>query len=648
MCGIVGLLNSALSKEGLKETCKAMTDALTLRGPDAEGIWIAETVNLGFGHRRLSIQDLTQSGAQPMHSASGRFTIVFNGEIYNFKSLRNELSDYPFRGDSDTEVILAAFESCGIEPTLKKLSGMFALAVFDHKNHTLSLARDRVGEKPLYYGWLNNSFFFASELKVIRGMQQTFPEIEGQALTSFFQFGYINAPLSIYKNIFKLPAAHFITLSTDQWATGDKNLVHDKLACYWNFNEVTKKTSSLSIQDAINALDEHLHRTIRNQMISDVPLGAFLSGGIDSSLVSAIMQSESQIPIQTFTIGFDSKSFDEAQHALAISKHLGTNHTQLYLSANNFLDAVPAMAEIYDEPFANGSQMAVYILSQLARSKVTVCLSGDGGDELFAGYNRYFGAEKVWNLNNKIPNPLRNLLSNALHTISPESLSRIVYHYERLIARRKIPSTTSGTKLHKLADALKLNTTEEIYLSLISYWSNPSSLLLDYSSCKNPTDIECSWLSHFIEKGMFWDFLTYLPGDSLTKVDRAAMANSLETRLPLLDHELIEFAWSLPLNYKFRENTTKWLLRQVLYKYVPRELVERPKMGFTAPLGEWLRGPLKSWGEDLIATDFIKSQNLFNPVTVEKTWKEHQSQRFDHGNKLWTLLMFQSWQHHWQ
>ncbi|MCD6048115.1 MAG: asparagine synthetase [Gammaproteobacteria bacterium] len=593
----------------------AMTDFLAHGGPDDRGIWHDDYV--AFGHRRLAIIDLSPLGHQPMLSASGRYVIIFNGEIYNFKILRAELEakTYQFKGHSDTEVVLAAIEAWGFAKTLEKLNGMFAIALWDRQEKKLYLARDRFGEKPLYYGIVNGALIFASELKAIclyPGFQK---RINQEALQLLLRYAYIQAPYSIYEGIYKLESGHYL-------------VVDDKLKlqkhCYWSAVEAALQARrceiKLSFQEAVDELEGQLIESIRNRCISDVPLGAFLSGGIDSSIIVALMQKLSNKPVQTFSIGFDQKEYNEAPFAKAVAEHLQTDHHEFYVSEQDALDVIPKLATIYDEPFADSSQIPTYLISSLAKKRVTVVLTGDAGDEIFGGYGRYFTAQRF----------------KALYSLPPllrRTGAKFIRHF---------PWQCLGQNVHranKLAWILEnADKSNSLYQSLISqnyeaelYLSHEQLKSIDFEAYQGLTDTE-----HM----MLWDTISYLPGDILTKVDRASMAVALETRIPFLDHKIFEFAWSLPADYKVREGSGKRLLKALLARYVPKQLVDRPKVGFGIPIHHWLRGPLREWGEDLIAD--MQNQDIINVQMVKKAWSKHFAGE-DTGYLLWNILMFQEW-----
>jgi len=643
MCGITGIIDHRLSLDDLKQSGKKMLDTINYRGPDAEGIWTSIDDKLVLGHRRLAIQDLSEHGAQPMLSHSGRYNIVFNGEIYNFKDISQELAKlgHTFRGHSDTEVLLESISEWGLSTTLQKLNGMFAFALWDKQEKELYLCRDRLGEKPLYYGLVDKALYFSSELIAIETVVENNKlNIDTLALNSYLKYGYINAPLSIYQNIFKLIPGTTLKITAKDIA---QNALPEPNP-FWSVLDVANqglKNQITSEDEAVDSLDSLLNKTIHNQMIADVNVGTFLSGGIDSSLVSAIAQKQSDQSINTFTIGFHEKEYDESGYAEQIAKHINSNHQTVHVGSKDALEVIPLLASIYDEPFADSSQIPTYLVSKIAKQHVTVCLSGDGGDELFSGYNRYMWLASLWNKLKIMPTWLRNLIGKLLDIPSP-----VVW--DKLYSIIKLGNSDQnfrliGLKVQKLAGLLKESSINNSYDHLLSFWSNRTDLLLPsaYSAYSNiPQHFPAT--SNFIDDAMFWDQTSYLPGDNLTKVDRASMAVSLETRLPLLSHEVVELSWRFPLSHKVKQNTGKRVLRKVLDRYVPSELIDRPKMGFSVPIAKWLRADLKSWAEDLL---FSKSlfDETFSLAEIQKTWKEHQSGSYDHSNRLWTLLMLMSW-----
>ena len=644
MCGIVGVLGTAGGGEAaLASLVETMTSCLTHRGPDDSGIWVDETTGLGLGHRRLSILDLSPTGHQPMASAGGRYVITFNGEIYNYLDIRRDLEASgaapAWRGHSDTEVILAAIVRWGVRPTLERMTGMFALALWDRVERTLHIARDRLGEKPLYYGWLDGTLVFASELKALRVHPRWKGDINRGALSLFLRHGYVPAPYSIYQGIRKLTPGTSLSVRADG---------SSEETTYWSARDVAERGVATpfagSATEAVETLERLLSRSIAGQMIADVPLGAFLSGGVDSSTVVALMQAQTTRPVQTFTIGFREEGHNEAEHAKAVARHLGTDHTELYVTPAEARDVIPRLPELYDEPFSDSSQIPTFLVAQLARRKVTVSLSGDAGDELFGGYNRHFIGRGLWDRMRPVPPGLRGMAASAITSISPAHWNRFLATFLKL-APAHYRYANAGEKLHKLALVLGARHPDEIYLGLTSQWKRPSSVVFDgtepVTALTNGKGGAA--LPDFTQRMMFLDLIGYLPDDILVKVDRAAMGVSLETRVPMLDHHVVEFAWQVPLSMKIRGGQGKWLLRQLLYKHVPRELIERPKTGFSVPIGDWLRGPLRDWAEALLDQARLEREGFFDPTPIRTRWEEHLSGRRDWQESLWTVLMFQAW-----
>lgn len=610
MCGFVGFVGN----KNL-DALKAMSSAISHRGPDGENVALFEE-KVHFAHRRLAIIDLSPAGSQPMASHNGKLSIAYNGEVYNFQSIKDEL-DRNWRGHSDTEVIIEAISQWGVKAALEKMTGMFAFAVYDSERRVVYLARDRFGEKPLYYGFCGENFFFGSELKSFKKHPDFNPGIDRKALKSFFKFNYIPAPLSIYEGISKLEPGCYLEY--------DLSTGKIKKEKYWDFSKTMFGNSTLKFSEASQQLELLLKNAVKNQMVSDVPLGAFLSGGIDSSLIVSLMQAQSEKPVKTFTIGFHEKNFNEALFAKKVAEHLGTEHFELYVSPHDALNVVPKLSQIYDEPFSDSSQIPTYLVSEMTRKHVTVSLSGDAGDEVFGGYNRYFLCAKISKSIFWAPNPLRNLLSNLITSIRPGVWDKI--------------SPVSGDKMHKLASVLNLKNDGELYQRLLTHWDDDASPVL---GSEKAIRYELTGAS-FEERMMLCDSLTYLPDDILVKVDRASMAVSLETRVPFLDHHVAEFGRSLPLEHKIRGSAGKIILRDILYRYVPRELIERPKMGFGVPLEHWLRNELKDWALNLLDEKKIKQQGLLDYEKIKNKWDEHQSGKRNWQYHLWDVLMFQDW-----
>lgn len=655
MCGFAGLVNarSGQTADALRAVVQRMADTLVHRGPDDSGVWVDAEAGIALGHRRLSIIDLSQVGHQPMVSSGGRYIIAYNGEIYNHPALRrrleleagNRLSRW--RGHSDTETVLAAIEVWGLGNALEQFIGMFAFALWDCQKRALYLVRDRLGIKPLYYGWERGSFLFGSELKAIKAHPTFDSVICRDALTLLLRHNCIPAPYSIYQNIFELLPGYFLHLSHEDIVKQREV----KAQQYWRPKEVAEKGQRDIFNgdeiDAVSQLDFLLRDAVKLQMVSDVPLGTFLSGGVDSSTIVAIMQAQSSQPIKTFTIGFKDRSYNEAEQAKEVANHLGTDHTELYVTPEQTMAVIPKLPTLYDEPFADASQIPTFLISEFARQYVTVSLSGDGGDELFGGYNRHFWVKNIWDKIRWIPELLRSQMSQTLRSITLQRWDSVYSLVEPLLPM-KFRTRLPGEKLHKLAEVLPANSIEAMYYGLTSHWKEPAKVVLN--AIEPPTihtDRNC-WpdLSDFIHRMMYLDLITYLPDDILVKVDRASMGVSLETRVPLLDHRVVEFAWRLPLSMKVRNGQGKWLLRQVLYQYVPKELVERPKSGFGIPIDSWLRGPLRDWAESLLDERHLKNERFFDPALIRRKWTEHLSGKRNWQYHLWDILMFQAWKEH--
>ena len=634
MCGIAGYIGEIKNPS---DCLTKMAQAINHRGPDSNGLWIGQE-GIGLAHTRLSILDLSTAGHQPMHSVSGNYVLIFNGEIYNHEYLRSELESISNRnwlGHSDTETLLASIEEWGIEDTLAKVKGMFAIALWDKKSKNLYLSCDRIGEKPLYYGWVNQQFVFASELKSIKQFPAFKNEIDRNSLAMFLRFNSIPAPYSIYENIYKLEPGQIIKIHSKSKQV-QKN-------SFWSIEEVYKNGNMNKFtgtsKEAVDKLEHLLSSAVSSQMQSDVPLGAFLSGGIDSSTIVALMQSFSNSKVNTFTIGFNSKEYDEAKHAAKVAKYLGTDHYDKYVTDSDALNVIPNLPNIYDEPFADSSQIPTFLVSEFAKQKVTVALSGDAGDELFGGYNRYIFSEKTLNTIFKAPSIIKQLISKSIFSISEEKWSSLLSsHLNNRFAN-------IGNKIYKTADILSSKNVRDLHLKLVSQIYNPSEWLKnanEYKSKLNDDIVRFEELNS-IESMMAYDLISYLPTDILTKVDRAAMSVSLETRIPFLDLDVIEFSASLPIEFKIRNGVSKWALREVLYRHVPKDLIERPKMGFGVPLAEWLRGPLKDWAESLLDEKRLHQEGFFNVEFVRDKWIEHLNGNRNWSHQLWNVLMFQAW-----
>lgn len=647
MCGIAGFLGRAPGRNDAdaQDVLGAMGVAIRHRGPDDAGVWSDVAAGVGLVHRRLSIIDLSVAGHQPMLSPSGRFVLVFNGEIYNHLELRNELATAApaWRGHSDTETLLAGFDAWELEATLRRTVGMFALAVWDRERRELTLARDRLGEKPLYYGWQGDTLLFGSELKALRAHPAFAAAVDRDALTLLLRHNCIAAPRTIYRGIAKLLPGTLLTMAAGQRDAAPRR--------YWDLREVVARGQAQpfagTAAEAVDELEALLGRAVRGQLMSDVPLGAFLSGGIDSSAVVALMQAGSTRPVRTFTIGVPSAQYQEAEHARAVARHLGTDHTELEVTAQQALDVIPRLPELYDEPFADSSQIPTFLVAQMTRREVTVALSGDAGDELFGGYNRYVLARGLWGRFARVPRPARAALGRALTGIDPATWNRLLGPLQPRLPQG-IAQANIGDKLHKAADVMGARSADDLYRHLASHWLEPSRLVPGASepaTVLTTPDLQPR-TDGFIHRMMALDLLTYLPDDILVKVDRAAMGVSLETRVPLLDHRVVEFAWTLPLEYKLRDGAGKWPLRQVLYRHVPRELFERPKMGFGIPIDAWLRGPLRDWAEDLLDPAQLRLEGYLDPEPVRARWREHLSGRRNWQYHLWDVLAFQQWLRH--
>lgn len=587
-----------------------------------------------------------------MVSACGRYVIVFNGEVYNHAELRVELEAAEaapvWRGHSDTEVILALIGVHGVEAAVRKFSGMFAFALWDRQLRELWLARDRFGEKPLYYGWSAGRFVFASELKALMAMPGWRGEIDRGAVTSMLRFGYVPALQSIWAGIRKLAPGALLRLPHNLLVSGRL----PEPANYWSLTEAAQRGIAMPFvggdAEMVDELHARLSRSIGRQMLADVPVGAFLSGGVDSSVVVALMQERASEPVRTFSIGFQDPEYNEADHAKAVAQHLSTRHTELYVTPRETLDVIPLLPSLYDEPFADASQVPTYLVARMAREQVTVSLSGDGGDELFGGYNRYSWGRAVWRKTRPWPSAIRRLAGGAITSLSPEAWDRIFTSVKPSLPAR-LRQRMPGDRLHKLAGVIDAGSADELYSRLVSYWDDPAALVVDGAE---PPRSEfwrqaAQGVSDVTQRMMLLDALTYLSDDILVKVDRAAMGVSLETRVPLLDHDVAEFAWSLPLQAKIRDGQTKWPLRQLLYRYVPRELIERPKMGFGIPIDAWLRGPLRDWAESLLDEQRLRREGLLRPEPIRRRWAEHLSGRRNWQYQLWAVLMLQAWRERW-
>lgn len=646
MAGITGLydLDQTNSRDGLHAIAQKMAATIAHRGPDGNGLWQDPDVPLVLAHRRLSVIDLSTDGAQPMASPNGRYQITFNGEIYNFQSLRKELESEGanFSGRSDTEILLGAFEVWGINRALQRVNGMFSFALWDREKRQLHLVRDRMGKKPLYIGWAGKSFVFGSELKALRAHPDFKPVVNRNALALYMRFGSVPAPHTIYDGVWQMPPGTRLTLVFDLLSSGD-DLAHDCIP-YWNPPRVVEEACHNPLRgsdlELANQFEDLLRDCVRDRMGSDVPLGAFLSGGIDSSAIVALMQAQSSQRVKTFCIGFNEKGYDDAAAAQAVSRHLGTEHHEMFAGPQQAQDIIPLLPDMYDEPFADIAQIPTYMLSKFARQDITVALSGDGGDEMLGGYARHHAIPSLWNRVGWWPQPVRNFVARRIHGVSLEAWDKI--------GRAQQPQF--GARLYKVADLLQLKTMEDIYLHVMSRWTNPTEivknsrepLLALHDPSMLPRDLT------FAERMMYGDVLMHLPNDVLVKTDRASMSVGLEIRNPLLDHRLFEFCWRMPADARIRQGQGKWLLRQVLARHVPDHLFNRTSTGHNGPpIGDWLRGPLQDWAHELLRPLRLEQDGYFNPAPITAAWQDHLDGKGNHAHRLWTVLMFQAWADKW-
>lgn len=644
MCGIAGMIDRRVgtSADLLRLIGEGMNERLKHRGPDGSAVWLEAESGTVLGHRRLAVIDTSPAGAQPMLSRDGRYVMTYNGEIFNYRSIRDDLitAGRSLRTESDTEVLIEACALWGVADAVERVIGMFAFGLWDRATRTLWLARDRLGIKPLYYSAAPDRILFASQLKAFAAVPGWKPQIDADAVVGYLRHGYIAQPRTIYREADKLPPGHILTLRPGR---------EPQLSCFWEARSVAlagqlRNEPAVDAAEAVDRLDALLRDSIKHTMIADVPLGAFLSGGIDSSTVVALMQAQSARPIKTFSIGFDAAEHDEAPHARRVAAHLGTDHTEFYVEPKHALELIPRLADWFDEPFADPSQIPTTLLAELTRKDVTVALSGDGGDELFAGYTRYRRAQQLAAMAKLVPQPLHGAVAAALRSVSPSSWNRV---FARLPF---VPcGAQAGDRMHKLAALFDDASPDAIYRYLVSQWPQPHAIATGGAEERGAfwdsglaRDFPC-----FTSRMQFIDLVTYLPDDILTKVDRATMAVGLEARVPLLDHRLVAYAWSLPLRLKRRGGRGKWLLRQVLDRYVPRPLVDRPKMGFGAPIDAWLRGPLREWAESLLAPSRLAADGLVRVEPVRQAWREHIEGRRNWQYPLWTVLMLQAWRARW-
>jgi asparagine synthase (glutamine-hydrolysing) len=644
MCGIAGIWDRSWksSPTAVTAVAEAMADTLRHRGPDEGAVFADASAWLALGHRRLSIVELSQAGAQPMISSCGRFVISYNGEVYNAAELRPELeaAGRRFRGHCDTEVIVEGAAVWGVEATVRRLIGMFAIALWDTRERVLYLIRDRLGIKPIYWANFDDRVLFGSELKALRADSGWTPVLDRDSLASYLRFGYVPAPRTIYRGVWKLPPGTIFTV---------RKRGVPKITSFWSLADVARVGQSarldVSEEEATKRLDALLRDAIGRRMVADVPLGAFLSGGIDSSTVVALMQAQSPRPVRSFSIGFREHSFDEAPYAAKVARHLGTDHTELYISPDHALSVIPQLATIYDEPFADSSQIPTFLVSEMTRRHVTVALSGDGGDELFGGYTRYFLGRMLWRLVGHLPQPVRGLAAAGARAISPLACSALA-----VAIPGSMRPAQFGPKMHKLAGVLAGEPEAgALYRQIVTQWADPENTVIGGNEPQGPLDDRSitELVPDFIERMQYLDTVTYLPDDILTKVDRASMAVSLEARVPLLDHRVVAFSWMLPSAMKGADGVGKRMLRRVLSRYIPQELMERPKMGFSVPIQDWLRGPLRPWADPLLDERRLAAEGIFHPAPIVKRWREHLAGSNDWHDSLWAVLIFQAWKDRW-
>jgi len=647
MCGIAGCAIFRFDDEDIRIQADNFIKALEHRGPDGNGVWFDKD-NLLLTHNRLAILDLSDLGHQPMKAASGRYVITFNGEIYNFIRLRSRLeaSGTRFRGHSDTEIILALLDAYGIDETLSMIDGMFAFALYDIYRRELTIARDRMGEKPLYYGWVNGRFVFSSELKGLKALGSPL-EVNKEVIGDFLSYGYIPTPHSIYQNVYKLsPGTSFTISESNHYCMPDSFSPYPGVGTgprpYWELEKVKESSKPLGSPEKVaGLLEEKLEDTISRQLIADVPVGCFLSGGVDSSLVTAIAQKVSTRPLKTFTIGFDVEQYNEAHFAKEIANHLGTDHHETYVNSKDVIDLIDQLPQVYDEPFADPSQLPSILVSSVARTDVTVCLSGDGGDELFAGYNRYRAADRAIKTFSRWPEPVKRSMSRFLLRLDANLVEQALINLSKFPGMNKLRQANLGLKIRKFGFLMKAANEHEVYVFLLKFnglWPDPT---IGTTILEQRVSELFSSENDFIATAMLIDQLNYLVDDNLTKVDRSAMSVSLETRLPLLDRQIVELSWKIPITTKVKNGQSKWPLRTILYKHVPESLVERPKMGFSVPLSKWLRNELKDWSHHLLHRPFL--QNYVNVEHYQRLWAEHQALLSDNSLVLWPVLVLSQW-----
>jgi asparagine synthase (glutamine-hydrolysing) len=645
MCGIAGFYSpQGTDRRELHAIGTAMHRAIAHRGPDSADTWQDPDYPLVLSHRRLAIIDLSADGAQPMASHSGRYVIVYNGEIYNYQDIEADLraAGHTFKGRSDTEVMLTAIEQYGLNHTLQKINGMFVFALWDRQSKQIHFARDRFGKKPLYIGWAGQSLVFGSELKALHAHPDFTPELDRNVLSLYMRFGYVCAPHAIFKNVWQLLPGGRLSLDAQTMQAGED--LSRRMELYWSLKQAVEDGRANPAGEdegmIIDTFGDMLSRSVKQRMMADVPLGAFLSGGIDSSLITAIMQANSNRPVKTYSIGFDDAAYDESKAAAKIAAYIGTDHHEFHVTGRDALDVIPLLPDMYDEPFADASQIPTYLISKMARSHVTVALTGDGGDEILGGYDRHTKLPALWNKMAWMPPAVRRTMGALAMRVPQDMYDRVRPAYPQF-----------GRRVHRMAQAMSAGDTRTLYTTLLQVWPEKDGVVPGAVMPDIPLDDESSWprgLS-LAEKMIYADLLSYRSNDLMVKADRASMAVALEARAPLMDYELCAYSWRLPHEIKVRGGQGKWLLRQLLERYVPREMFDRPKSGFSVPLHQWLRGPLKGWGDDLLSLDRLKRQGILNAELVAASWQNFQAGRAGHANAsdLWTALMFQSWHDRW-